>query len=450
MFKFRKQARRAFLAALAQQAHEKASLERKSTVGMESLEGRQMLSSAHYHLAVEALNSEHRHGRELSTILFGQAPMVVQTGLDTDATDLSLTAPTSSTKVKLANVDGVETYSVTESSAGAVTKLTVDALGDAVTAPATSTTTFGTLSGSGAGSDTAASNEISAIATALSLTAPASTTNVNVLTANGVTTYSVRLTHSSSSSSSKHARGVTITVDADGNPAGNEDVPFSVLPTTIQNGINALVPTGSTALAATSTQTVNVRTVDGVVLYTTTFASSGASTKVTVNTAGTAASLPSQTTTTFSALTSTVQTAIQTLATANGVSGTIASTQSINVYTEANGTVLYSATLSATSTKNTSVTFDITITVDSDGNPTVLPRRDLFGRFRGRFGFAGFDCGNSSGDPGSGAGSGTGSGSGNAGSGNDGSGGTGSGSTGSSPGGGGLTIGTESLRERRR
>ena len=216
---------------------------------------------------------------------------------------------------------------------------------------------------------------------------------MNVLTANGVTTYSVRLTHSSSSSS-KHPRGVTITVDADGNPAGNEDVPFSVLPTTIQNGINALGPTGSTALAASQRRpSMSARSM------------AWCSTRLPLRAA---AHRPRSRSTPperprafqpndddFGALTSTVQTAIQTLATANGVSGTIASTQSINVYTEANGTVLYRATLSTTSTKNTSVTFDITITVDSDGNPTVLPRRDLFGRFRGQFGFAGFDCGNS-------------------------------------------------------
>ena len=355
----------------------------------ESLEGRQLLSSSHYHLAVEALNARHRRGEALSTILFGQAPAAVQAGLTADATDHSLTAPTSSTKVKLANVDGVETYSVIISSTGAVTRLTVDQLGDEVTAPSVSKSDFGTLSGTGTGSDAAASDEITKIATALGLTAPASDTAVQVVTRDGKTTYSVRLQHSSSSTS-KHPRGVMITVDSDGNLAGNEDVPFSVLSSTIQNGINTLAPSGATALASDSTQTVNVRTVDGVVLYSTNFTSSGASTKVTVNSTGAAASFPSTTTSTFGALSSTVQSAIQTLATANGVAGTIASDQSIDVYTESNGTVLYSATLSATSKKNTSVTFDITITVDSNGNPTTLPRQDLFvGRFGGFKGFGG-------------------------------------------------------------
>jgi hypothetical protein len=385
MFKFRKQVRRAILSAVDRQANDHSN-ERAAKFGMESLENRQLLS--------------------------GQAPSAVQTGLDTDATDHGLTAPTSSTKAKLANVNGAEAYSVTITSAGAVTKLTVDAMGDEVTPPSSSKTTFGELSGTGTGSDTAASNAISSIATALGLTAPTSTTGVRALTENGVTTYSVRLAHSSSTST--HPRMVTLTVDSAGNAVGNEDVPFSVLSSTIQAGINTLVPTGSTALAADSTQTVNVRTIDGVVLYSTTFTSTGASTKVTVNSTGAAASAPTQTTTTFGALSSAVQTAIQTLATANGVSGTIASDQTINVYTEANGTLLYSVTLSATSKKDTSVTFDLTITVDSDGNPTVLPRQSLFGPPEGFGGgghhnkkHGGGGGGDDGGDSGSGSGTGT-------------------------------------------
>ncbi len=437
MFRFAQKARRAFLVALAQRHQQK---QQSSRAGMESLESRELLSSAHYQAAVKALNKQHHRGEALNTILFGQAPAAVQTGLDTDATDHSLTEPTSSTKVRLANVNGIETYSVRISDAGAVTTLTVDQLGDLVTAPTTTTTTFGTLSGTGTGSNTAASSEISTIASSLSLTAPTADTNVIAVTDDGKTTYSVRLQHSSTSNS-KHPRGVLITVDSDGNPAGNEDVPFSVLPSAIQKGINANIPTGATALATDSTQTVNVRTIDGVVLYTTTFTTSGASTKVTVNSAGDAASLPTTTTTTFSALTKTVQNELQTLATANGVTTTIADTQSINVYTEANGTVLYSATLSATSTKNTSVTFDITITVDADGNPTTLPRSDLFGRFRGRRGFHGFAGGRGGGD--FGGGSSGGSGSSNSGSNN--SGGS-SGSTGSNN--GGLTIGSLAFLRR--
>jgi hypothetical protein len=357
---------------------------------IESLEQRQLLSSSHYHAAVLALNAQHERGEALNTILFGQAPSAVQTGLNTDATDHGLTALTSSTKIRLGNTNGVEVYSARVTSTGAVTTLTVDQNGNPITAPSVSKSDFGTLSGTGTGSDSAAANEITKIATALNLTAPASDTPVLVVTRDGNTTYSVRLQHSTTTAT--HSHGVRITVDSNGNPAGNEDVPFSVFSSTIQNGLNNLAPAGATKLAVDSTQTVNVRTIDGVVLYTTSFTSNGATTKVTVNSAGTAANLPSQTTTTFGALDSKVQTAIQTLATANGVSGTIASDQSVNVYTEANGTVLYSATLSATSKKNTSVTFDITITVDSNGNPTTLPRQDLFfGRFRGHGGFfAGF------------------------------------------------------------
>jgi hypothetical protein len=174
----------------------------------------------------------------------------------------------------------------------------------------------------------------------------------------------VALTYSSTTTG-RHAHSALITVDAAGNPAGRENLPFSVLPTAIQDGLNAGAPTGASKLATDSTQPVAVRTVDGVVLYTTTFTTSGADAKV--------------------------KTSIQTLANANGVAGTIADTQSITVYTESNGAVLYSATLAATSTKHAAITFDITITVDSNGNPTVLPRQDLFfGRFHHRHGFGGF------------------------------------------------------------
>ncbi len=386
LFSTRKKARRALLSAIAQQ--------QPSAFGLEPLEGRQLLTASHH------------HGHSLNTILFSQAPMVVQNDLDTDATSHGLTDPSVSDTVYLNNVNGVETYSVRISSAGAVTKLTVDQLGDAVTAPTTTTTTFGALSG------TSAATEISAIATALGLTAPASTTSVLSTISNGTTTYSIRLKHSSTSTAKKHRKSVIITVDANGNPLGNENITFSVLPSAIQGAINGNLPSGATALTSDSTQSVRVRTVDGVVLYSTDFTVSGATSTVTVNAAGDVASLPAQTTTTFSTLTSTMRNSLQTLATANGVSGTIADTQSIDVYTEANGTVLYSATLTATSSTDTSSTFDITITVDSDGDPTTLPRRDLFGGRRGRhfgFGFGGFSRGGCDGGSSDNSGSGTGS-----------------------------------------
>ncbi|HEX3357244.1 MAG TPA: hypothetical protein VHS31_09760 [Tepidisphaeraceae bacterium] len=417
MFQFlsRKKAHRAVLRAVSQTP--------ASSFGLEPLEGRQLLSASHSAL----LSHHHRHS--VDTIQFSQAPAAVQTGLDTDATSHSLTDPAATDTVYLNNVNGVETYSVRISSSGAVTTLTVDQLGDAVTAPTTSTTTFGALSG------TSAATEISAIATALGLTAPASSTSVLSTTSNGTTTYSIRLKHSSTSANKKHPRGVVITVDANGNPVGNENITFSVLPSAIQGAINGNLPSGATALTSDSTQSVRVRTVDGVVLYSTDFTVNGTTSTVTVNAAGDVAGLPTQTTTTFGALSSTVQTSLQTLATANGVSGTIADTQSIDVYTEANGAVLYSATLTATSSTDSTSTFDITITVDSDGDPTTLPRRDLFVGRRGRgFGRGGGGCdGGSSSDDGSDTGD-TGS-----------TGSTSSGSTDS----GSTTVSTLSFRRRR-
>ena len=325
-------------------------------------------------------------GRRDNTIAFSLAPAPVQTGLDNLATADGLTDPTSTTTVTLNNVNGVETYSVTLNATGTVSKLTVDQLGDAVTAPTQSTTTWATLDGTGTGSDAAAAAEITAIATALSLTAPASTDTVNVTTTSaGAVTYSIHLSSSSTSTTWGFSFGSDISVDSAGNPVGNQRLPFSVIPTAIQTAINSHAPTGATALAATSTQNVDVQTTDGVVTYSTTFTVTGVQTTVTVDAAGALTSLPTTTTTTFSALSSAVQTELQTLATADGVTTAIAANQSINVLTETTGTIIYSATLSATGTgrDGNSFTFDVTIAVDSSGNPTTLPRDG------GGFGFGG-------------------------------------------------------------
>ena len=114
------------------------------------------------------------------------------------------------------------------------------------------------LSGTGAGSDTAASDEITKIAAALGLTVPASDSPVRVVTNDGKTTYSVALTYASTTTG-RHAHSALITVDAAGNPAGRENLPFSVLPTAIQDGLNNGAPAGATKLATDSTQQVAVR-----------------------------------------------------------------------------------------------------------------------------------------------------------------------------------------------
>jgi hypothetical protein len=326
----------------------------------------------------------------LDTIEFNQTPAAVQTALKSLAASDSLAAPTSSQTVYLSNSDGIETYSLVYTSSGTVTRLTVDQNGKSVTAPTDSTTTWATLSGTGTGSDAAAAAEISKIATALALTAPTSTTTVNVGTAsNGAVTYSVRLISSSSSSSGSSSSsssdyfgdgGTTISVDASGNPVGRQELPFSVLPIAIQNGINAHVPAGAAALSSTSTQTVDVRTANGETFYSTNFTVGGTTTTVTVDSTGVLATLPTTTTTTYSALETSDAAAameIQTLATANGA-GTVSGSQVVTVYNEGNGTTIYSVSLTATNSV-TSNAITLTISVDQAGNPTVPPGQDHHG-----------------------------------------------------------------------
>jgi hypothetical protein len=361
---------------------------------IESLEGRQLLSASVTHHAVHSHavhNTTAKHaslkhhtanastastgsnasdGSVVNTITFTQAPSAVQAGLTTLASTDSLAAPTSTQTVHLANSNGVESYTLDYTSSGTTTHITVDQTGKAVNAPVETTTTWATLSGTSTGSNAKASAEISAIATALGLTAPASTDTVNVSTASdGTATYSV---HLAASPSSTESEGAHVSVDSNGNPVGDQRLPFSVLPAAIQTGINANLPTGATALAATSTQNVDVLTVNGVTFYSTTFTSSGTTTTVTVNSAGALTSLPASTDTTFSAIPTAAQTELQTLATAGGFSGTIGSSQAVTAYAEGNGTTIYSVTLSATN--GSSQTVNITVSSDQAGNPTVPPR----------------------------------------------------------------------------
>jgi trimeric autotransporter adhesin len=331
-------------------------------------------------------------GKIENTITFSQAPSAVQTGLTSLASTDSLAAPTSDQTVYLGNSNGVETYTLHFTGTGTSTSIAVDENGNPVTKPTESTTTFADLTSS----DAAAASEISAIAAALNLTAPTDSTTVNVSTTSaGAATYSVHLAPTSSTLTSTtstvssinpggpaiFAGGGEISVDASGNPVGNQRLPFGVLPSGIQSAINANVPTGATALASSSTQIVDVQTIDGVTLYTTTFSYSGTTTTVTVNASGTPVSLPSQTTAEFSTIPQAAQTELQALATADSITTAISSTQTVTVYTEANGAVIYAVTLSnSSSTSSTSSTSaygnwsdTITIAVDAAGNPTVPP-----------------------------------------------------------------------------
>ena len=326
-------------------------------------------------------------GASAASLQFSLTPAAVQIGLETLAATDNLTAPAATDKVQLGNSSGVETYSVTITSTGTVSTLTVDATGTAVTQPTHTTTTYADLQTS----DAAAATGLSAIVTADGETALASTDTIDVTTAaDGTVTYSLRPaaapdTTSTSTSSSIDATpkfGGVISVNGAGVAVGDQTVAFSVLPTAIQNGLNAGAPTGATALTSSSTQDVRVQTIDGVVLYSTKFTVTGTDTMTTVNIAGAAASLPTTTTADFSTIPTAAQTELQSLATAEGSTDTIATTASVSVYTEASGVVLYSlqvsvpdatTTSSSTTTSTTTSTHDVTLTVDASGNPTVLP-----------------------------------------------------------------------------
>ena len=66
-------------------------------------------------------------------------------------------------------------------------------------------------------------------------------------------------------STGRHARTTVISVDANGDPTGNESVPLSTLSTAIQNGLTSNAPAGATALPSTSL--IAVRTINGVTTY---------------------------------------------------------------------------------------------------------------------------------------------------------------------------------------
>ena len=219
---------------------------------LESLEGRRLLSAAH-HASFNHFGFGHHGGRShdhqggaVSEIAYSLAPTAVQTGLTSLASTDGDTAPTSTTDVFLGNKNGVETYSIHETSTGTSSLLTVDSTGTAVTAPTKATITYGDIT------NTAVTSEISAIATALNLTAPTSTTSVTESTASdGTITYSLGLTSSSTSSitgTSGHTRTTYLSVDSNGNPVGSGRVPLSVLSTAIQNGLTSNAPTGATGV----------------------------------------------------------------------------------------------------------------------------------------------------------------------------------------------------------
>ena len=337
-------------------------------LAFEPLEGRRLLSGGPFGFE-GGFGGGNGVGPVIQTITFSQAPSAVKTGLDALATTDGVTAPTSSTTVYLGNSNGIESYTVDITGTGTDTQLTVDQNGKPVTAPTQSSTTYGAIT------NASVTAEIKAIASALSLTAPTSTTVVNVSTASdGTATYTLALSSSSSSSTTGLDGTTIISVNSSGNPVGDESVPLSTLSSTIQDALKSNAPSGATAL--TSTSLIDVQTADGVTTYTADYTASGANTTVTVNSVGTLTSLPSSTTVQFAAIPAAAQTELQTLATGDGVATAISSTQTVTEYVESNGTTIYSVTLDATSSSGSasSTTYSITLSVDAEGNPTVPPQ----------------------------------------------------------------------------
>jgi hypothetical protein len=325
---------------------------------IENLENRRLLSHGHG-----------GGGHLISTIEFDQAPAAVQSGLNDLATADNLSAPTATQTVYLGNSNGVETYSMRMTGTGTVTQITVDVAGNPVTAPTKSSTTFDSVG------NAAVTDEFNAIATALGATAPAASDKVSVTTPSGGTAvYTMRLV---TTTTSGHSRGISVSVDANGNPVGNAQLPFSAIPAAIQTALNTNAPSGATPLATDATDKVSVRTANGVTTYTVKFTASGTTSSVTVNAAGVLTNLPGTSSTTFSTIPIEAQTELQTLATADGVSAAIATDAPVRAYDEANGTTIYSITLAAADSSGTG-THNITLSVDQNGNPTVPPTGGFF------------------------------------------------------------------------
>jgi hypothetical protein len=346
------------------------ALERALAVTWESLENRQLLSANPF----PAHDNHHPDGPPdhgaTDTIEFSQAPSAVQTGLDALATTDSVTAPIDTSTIHLANANGIETYTYDTAATGEDSRLTVDQNGVAITAPTHSTTTFGAIT------NTAVTNEINAIATALDLTAPISTTSVDVLTAtDGSATYSISLAPATTTTTTTDDHyfdhNATISVDSNGNPVGHERVPLSVLSTVIQTGLTSNAPSGATALDSTSL--VDVNSIEGTTLYTAHYSSTGTQTTVTVNAAGILTSLPSVVQSTFGDIPMAAQSELQALATADGFTGTIDATLSVTESVEVNGTIIYTIRLPITSDDSSSEDITLTLSVDALGNPTVPP-----------------------------------------------------------------------------
>ena len=285
----------------------------------------------------------------------------------------------------MGNKNGTETYTTTVTGTGTSSTLTVDQNGNPVTAPTVTTTTFGAIT------NTAVTDEINAIATALNLTAPDSSTSVTVITpASGPVIYTILL--SPATSTSTHHRftpPTTVSVDDAGDPVGNQTLPLSVFSSTIQNALTGVAAPATLNSPLAHVARLRLRHLTVRQLIPPLSAPTGIVTTVTVNAAGTLTSLPSTSVVPFSSLDASVQTALQTLAADEGFTGTIDGTQNVTAYDEGNGTIVYSVRVSITTTTDSgaSYTYSLTVSVDQNGNPTVPPTPSSgAGPFGGFFG----------------------------------------------------------------
>jgi len=402
-----------------------ARVQRGISCGMESLEVRQLLSGGHHEAllpthvkaALPAAVVKHvkvaaapigvvGHGKFTSSasslpadggnVQFSLIPAAAQTELNT----LSGTTLAATQNVTLGNSNGVETYSVRLTGTGTTSVYTSDLKGNPVTAPVSSTTTVASLPAT-------VSAEVAQIVavTSLNVSAPAATDTVNVLTySSGQVVYAVTLP---STSTSKWARGLTVSIDAAGNPVsttaqgigafplvsalcslfggGNATLPLAALPITLQKDFTALAPAGATA-----GNNVKIGTYDGVTLYTATFTSTGTRTTLTIDENGVLTSLPSSASVALTSIPGLADTELTALATADGA------TLPTNVVanSEVNGTTVYSAKLSLTGTSpsGNSYTYYVTVSVDGNGDVTV-PANDGGGLGDGFCGGGGFGLG---------------------------------------------------------
>ncbi len=306
------------------------------------------------------------HGFFHATITFDQAPALVQTGLTSLANTDGVTPPTGTDTLRLGNKDGVETYAFDSGETNS--PLVVDKAGVAVTEPTQTDTTFDSVG------IAAVTDEFNAIAAARNLTAPAAGDNVSVVTdSSGHSVYSIHLSAGSSGSGHHHHHGLDVSVDQNGNPTGNQVVPFSVFFNAIHTGLNDNTPVGATALSATSK--IRVTTEDGYTVYSATFRGTGIRTTISVDSTGALHDTPFVDHITFADITSSAATSeLQTLANADGFTGTIDGSTDVRAYNEGNGTIVYA--LKVDVTDSNSDTHSLRLAVDQDGNPTVPADRE--------------------------------------------------------------------------